>query len=46
MVKASAGHPAGTESGQTRIQIRRPGSHRPLPPLDLRTPSGKQTLPY
>lgn len=35
----------GTGSGRIRIQ-RRPTTSRELPPLDLRSPSGKRTLPY
>lgn len=31
--------------GQVRTTRRR-GTRRELPPLDLRTPSGKRTLPY
>jgi hypothetical protein len=30
---------------QKRIRIKRPAQSRPLPPLDLRTPSGKP-MPY
>ena len=28
-----------------QVQIKRPAPSRPLPPLDLRTPAGRQ-LPY
>jgi len=38
---------AGRVRGGRRVRIaKRRGERREQPPLDLRTPSGKRTLPY
>jgi hypothetical protein len=38
---------AATAGGATRVRVvKRHRRRRDLPPLDLRTPSGKRTLPY
>lgn len=37
---------AGRVRGGRRIRITKHGERREPPPLDLRTPSGKRTLPY
>jgi hypothetical protein len=38
---------AARARGGRRVRVtRRRGARRELPPVDLRTPSGKRTLPY
>ena len=34
------------QSSVRKVKLRRQHVRRELPPLDLRTPSGKRTLPY
>jgi hypothetical protein len=46
MFRTMAASPSGTVSKGGLVQIQRRPSRPAPPPLDLRTPSGRRTLPY